>query len=143
MTPTLNDAIILAAQAHEGILDREGLPYILHVLTVMMQQQDEEHRIAAVLHDVVEDTDITLNDLTDKGYTKNIVDMVDALTRRDNEDWETYIERVVENGDAIPIKLADLSHNTDVRRLPVVKEPDLERFQRYVYAWQRLTNLKE
>lgn len=141
--PTLNDAIILAAKVHDGQLDREGLPYILHALTVMMQQSDNDHRIAAVLHDVVEDSDLTLADLRDEGYKKRIVDMVDALSRREGEAWETYIDRVVANGDAIPIKLADLTHNTDIRRLQAIKESDLERFQRYIYAWQMLTNLPD
>ncbi len=136
--PTLNDAIILATTVHAEQTDRAGLPYILHALTVMMQQTDNEHRIAAVLHDVVEDSDLTIDDLKDKGYTNRVVEMVDAMTRRDGEDWQTYIERIAANGDAIPIKLADLTHNSDVRRLKSVREEDIERFQRYIYAWQRL-----
>jgi len=136
--PTLNDAIILAASKHEGQLDRAGLPYILHPLRLMLEQTTEVRRMAAVLHDVVEDTDVTLDDLREMGYSEEVVTAVDALTRRDGEAWEDYIERVASVPDAVVIKRADLTHNMDLRRLPEVKDSDLDRFRRYVYAWRRL-----
>ncbi len=119
MTPTLEDAIQLAATAHCGQADKAGLPYITHPLRVMgmfLQPEEADERIVAVLHDVVEDTDVTLASLTDLGYPARIVDALDAISRCSQETYHDYIERVALNSLATRVKLADLRDNLDERR---------------------------
>ena len=111
--PTVEDAVVLAAQAHRGQIypSLSSEPFILHPLRVMLRMASDDERIAAILHDVIEDTACTLNDLRRAGYTEHIISALDCLTRRDGETYEAYIERV--SGDALArrVKLADLSEN--------------------------------
>lgn len=137
--PTLEDAIILAAWAHRSQKEDHGRPYILHPLRVMSRMQTEAEMMVAVLHDVVEDTRYTLDDLRQAGYPAEVVEAVDALSRRQGESYEAFIERIRLNPLAVRVKLADLEDNMDLRRLPDVGEPDLERLQRYRRAWKMLT----
>ena len=116
MIPTLEDAIALAAHAHRGQVDKGGQPYILHVLRVMLRQEDETARLAAVLHDVLEDTQVTLADLRSAGYSEPVCAAVDCLTRRSGETYEEMIERVATNPLARQVKLADLADNLDPNR---------------------------
>lgn len=139
LAPTLDDAILLAVQAHHGQRDKAGLPYILHPLRVMLGVQGETARMAAVLHDVVEDTPHTLDDLRRLGYPEAVVRAVDALTRRDGEAYGAFVERAAADPVARLVKLADLEDNMDIRRLPVFGEPERRRLARYHAAWQRLT----
>lgn len=136
--PTIEDAIALALQAHRGQLDRAGQPYILHPLRVMMLVSGIEARIVAVLHDVVEDTPTTLDDLRALGYSEAIVTAVDHLTRRDDETYEQFIERIKPHPLARHVKLADLMDNMDLRRIDHLGEGDLERLRRYQAAWHAL-----
>lgn len=136
--PTIEDAIALALQAHRGQLDRAGQPYILHPLRVMMLVSGSEARIVAVLHDVVEDTPTTLDDLRALGYSEAIVTAVDHLTRRDDETYEQFIERIKPHPLARHVKLADLMDNMDLRRIDHLGEGDLERLRRYQAAWHAL-----
>lgn len=112
--PTIEYASDLAWARHEGQVDKAGNPYYLHVFAVrdMLTGEDEEVRIAAVLHDVVEDTDMTLEELRRLGFTERTVAAIDAVTRRDEELYEHFIHRVCANPDARKIKLADNLHNT-------------------------------
>ncbi len=135
---TLEDAIALAVQAHHGQRQLNGQPYILHPLRVMMHMASEEAMIAAVLHDVVEDTPVTLEDLRAAGYSSRVVEVVDLLTRRDGESYEAFIERIKPHPLARQVKLADLLDNMDVRRLPEIREQDVERLRRYRQAWEVL-----
>ncbi len=140
---TLEDAIQLAVDAHRGVLDKGGQPYILHPLRLMVQMETAEDRIVAVLHDVVEDTDRRIDDLANLGYPPAIVQAVDALTRRkaEGETYEDFIERLRPNPVARHVKLADLADNMDIRRLGGELSPeDLERLQRYRRAWAVLTD---
>jgi (p)ppGpp synthase/HD superfamily hydrolase len=133
LPPTLEDAIALACRAHRGQLDKNGQPYILHVLRVMMKQQDPTARIVAVLHDVVEDSETTIDDLRAAGYSAETCDAVDALTRRENEGYDQMIARVAANPLARSVKIADLEDNMDpARRLPGDREA--ERQQKYAAA---------
>jgi (p)ppGpp synthase/HD superfamily hydrolase len=136
--PTLEDAIILAAGAHRGQADKAGEPYILHPLRVMLQLVDEEGRIAAALHDVLEDTATTADNLRDWGYGEKVVEALEALTRRDGESYADSIERAVRNPLARRVKLADLADNMNVHRLPAVGDADRDRLARYQAAWDRL-----
>jgi len=138
MTPTLEDAIVLAAQAHRGQVDKGGQPYILHVLRVMLRQEDETARIVAVLHDVLEDTPVTLADLQAAGYDDQLCEAVDCLTRRTEETYEEMIERVATNPLARQVKLADLADNLDPKRQVPVESAVADRRARYAAARARL-----
>lgn len=137
--PTIEDAVVFAAEAHRGQVDRAGHPYILHPLRLMCNVESDTERIIAVLHDVIEDTDYTLDDLRQRGYSEEIVEAVDCLSRRDDETYEEFIQRIKPNRLARRVKLADLRDNMDIRRLGLLQEKDLERLQRYQNAWFELT----
>lgn len=136
---TLETAIAIAVNAHRGQLDRQGRPYILHPIAVMMSMDTDEERIVAILHDVVEDSPISLDDLREAGFSEAIVEAVDALTNREGESYKDFIERLSPNPLARRVKLGDLQHNMDIRRLPEVSDKDLERLRKYRAAWRRLT----
>lgn len=138
MTPTLEDAVILAAQAHRGQVDKCGQPYILHVLRVMLRQEDETARFVAVLHDVLEDTPVTLADLRTAGYSEQVCAVVDCLTRRTGEAYEAMIERIATNPLARQVKLADLADNLDPKRPVPADSTAAERHARYRAARKRL-----
>lgn len=138
MTPTLEDAIALAARAHRGQVDKGGQPYILHVLRVMLRQEDETARIVAVLHDVLEDTPVTLADLQTAGYDEHVCEAVDCLTRRSAETYEDMIERVAANPLARQVKLADLADNLNPERRVPVDSAAEKRYSRYTAAQKRL-----
>jgi len=138
--PTLEDAIVLAAESHRGQVDKAGAPYILHPLRVMLRLKDAADRIAAVLHDVLEDTAITVEFLRERGYSEEVLNALDALTRRAGESYADFIERAAGNPLARRVKLADLADNMDVSRLRDVTEKDRERLARYQAARERLTS---
>ncbi|QSQ19860.1 GTP pyrophosphokinase [Pyxidicoccus parkwayensis] len=136
--PTVEDALALAVQAHRGQKDKAGQTYILHPLRVMMRLETDAERTVALLHDVVEDTPWTLEKLRAEGYPEEVLSALDALTRRDGETYEAFIERVRPHALARRVKLADLEDNMDVRRLAAVTPKDAERLARYRAAWARL-----
>ncbi len=138
--PTIEDAIALAAQAHRGQLDKAGRPYILHPLRMMLQFDDEEGMVAAVLHDVIEDTNVEPSDLRQQGYRNEVLEALEALTRRQGESYADFIDRAAENPLARRVKLADLADNMDIGRLPSIKQSDCERLARYKSAWGRLAS---
>ena len=113
LTPTLEDAIVLAAQAHRGQIypSPEGEPFILHPLRVMSKVTSSAERVVAVLHDVIEDTHYTLDNLRHLGYSERVIDALDRLTHRDGETYEAYIERIKDDQLARQVKLADLEDN--------------------------------
>lgn len=135
---TLEDAISLAVEAHRGQRDKAGRPYILHPLRVMMRLETDEERTVAILHDVVEDTPWTLERLRERGYPAEVLAALDALTKREGETYEDFVERLRPNALARRVKLADLEDNMDVRRLAAVTPKDAERLARYRAAWARL-----
>ena len=112
----LEEAIGIAVQAHRGQKDRAGAPYILHPLRMMFRVQTDAERMAAVLHDVVEDTDWTLDALRERGFPDEVVDAVDHLTRREGESYDEFVTRAAAHPVARRVKLADLEDNMDVRR---------------------------
>jgi (p)ppGpp synthase/HD superfamily hydrolase len=131
---TLERAIELAARAHAGQRDKGGHPYILHPLRVMQAVSGEAERIAAVLHDIVEDTAITFDDLLAEGFSVDIVDAVRALTKFDGETREQAARRIVRNPIARAVKLADIADNMDLSRIPNPTERDFERLRQYEVA---------
>ena len=135
----LDRAIELAKHHHKGQTDKAGKPYIEHPLRVMNQMTTEEEKIVAVLHDIVEDTDISLNDLRNEGFSEEVVSAVKCLTKQDGENYDSYIERISFNPLAVKIKLSDLEDNRDLIRLPEVTNKDLERLEKYDNALKKLT----
>ena len=129
----LGKVLVLATNAHAGQFDRGGNPYILHPMKVMhyLKSDDEELQCMALLHDVVEDTKTTWDDLRDIGCTERVINGVKALTKMPGESYDQYKERVFANGDAMKVKMADLRHNTDIRRLKGVTEKDIIRMEKY------------
>ena len=140
-SPSLEDSILLAVRAHEGQKDKAGQPYILHPLRMMVRLHGEAERIAAVLHDVVEDTSYTLDDLRGLGYSGDVLHALDCLTRREAETYDDFLCRVIGNPIALRVKVADLEDNMDERRLADITERDCERLGRYRKAWAKLTGL--
>jgi len=141
--PSLEDAIVVAAQAHVGQIFSapEPEPYILHPLRVMLGVSSGVARIVAVLHDVVEDTEVTLRDLEKRGFDKPILDALDCLSRRPGESYDVYIHRLATNPIAREVKLSDLEDNlANNRALPPTAD-NLARIARYERAQNALTRL--
>ncbi len=134
----LTEAIILAAQAHEGQLDKGGHPYIFHPLRLMLQLESEKDQIIAILHDVIEDTDWTLDKLREKGFSEEIVSVIDCLSRREEEDYEEYIDRLMLDSTACRIKLLDLRDNLDLTRIRGDSADARERVKKYQRAQKRI-----
>ena len=139
--PSIEDAILLAAQGHRGQKDKVGQAYIMHLLRVMMRVEGETAQVVAVLHDLVEDTSTTFDDLRALGYSEEVVQALDCVTKRPDESYEQFIDRAIANPVARRVKRADLEDNMDIRRLPVITEKDQERLNRYIAAWRRLRAL--
>jgi (p)ppGpp synthase/HD superfamily hydrolase len=138
--PALEDAIALAAHPHWGQIypSPNDEPFILHPLRVMLAVDGTIDHIVAVLHDLVEDTDWSLQDLQDHGYPQCVIEALDHLTRRSGEQYEAYIDRVARNALARRVKLADLADNlTNNRHLPR-STTNRERISRYEWARARL-----
>lgn len=137
----LEAAIGFALRAHRGQKDRYERPYILHPLHLMGQFQAESEQIVAVLHDIIEDTDISLEqlcselDLTDEEATA-----IDLLTHRPDVPYFDYVRELKSHPIARRVKLADLKHNMDIRRLEKVSPKDAERLEKYRRAWLLLTS---
>ncbi len=137
---TIEKAIEIALDAHRGQVDRAGQPYILHPLRLMAKMPTKELMIIALLHDVVEDSRYTLEDLRREGFSENIIKAVDSLTMRNGEKYDDYIRRAKQNALAVPVKLADLEDNMNIRRLQQIGEKDTARLQKYLNAYHFLTD---
>lgn len=137
---TLEDAVSIAALAHRGQKDKAGALYLLHPLRLMLRMTSEAAMMAAVLHDVVEDTDWTLERLRGEGFPGEVLEAIDCLTHRDGESYEEFVERVRANPVARQVKVADLEDNMNIRRIGRLGAKDLERLEKYHRAWRLLTN---
>jgi len=129
----------LCFEAHKEQTDKSGLPYVFHPFHLAEQMETEETTIVALLHDVVEDTDYTIEDLTKAGFNKTITDAITLMTHADNVDYMDYVRGIKENPIAKAVKLADLTHNSDLTRLDVVDEKALRRVEKYKQAIALLT----
>lgn len=141
---TLNDAIAIAAIAHQGQRDKAGDPYILHPLRIMMRMENEVARIVGVLHDVVEDTREkdskerwTLERLLEAGFSAEVIEALDRVTDRkhEGESYEEFVKRAAANPVSRNVKIADLEDNMNMLRLNKVGSKQLERLERYHRAW--------
>ncbi|MGL4523035.1 MAG: hypothetical protein ACRCWQ_10830 [Bacilli bacterium] len=136
-------AFSIAANEHMNQFDKGGNPYFLHPLKVMRYTRSDDCEIMtiAILHDVVEDTPVSLEDLRRFGFSERVVVGVDAVTKRPGEKKEESLNRVLQNRDACIVKLADLRHNSDIRRLKGLTEKDLKRMQWYHQAHMTIVNV--
>ena len=138
----LSKAIEIATKAHEGVTDKYGAPYINHVIRVMNMGETENEKIVGVLHDVIEDTHWTFEDLGKEGFSSEIIEALKCVTKTsEDEDYVEFINRVKVNPLAVKVKLNDLRDNLDIKRMPEVLESDLKRLNKYLKAYQELINL--
>lgn len=136
-------AIMVAYKAHEGQMDRAGLPYILHPIHVAEQMKDEDTCVVALLHDVIEDTDITLEDLREYGFTEAQLEGVRIMTHEEGVEYFDYIRTVKTNPLALAVKLEDLKHNSDETRIIDMTDKDIKRLEKYKKALKILTDQEE
>lgn len=143
MKTLLAKAIALASEKHMGQFDKAGMPYILHVLKVMhyLKTDDLELMSIAVMHDLVEDTDVTFADLYDYGFSERVVSAIKLLTKMRGQTAKEYLEGVKSNKDTIRVKLADLRHNSDIRRLKGITDKDVARMKKYHEMYLELRDL--
>ena len=134
----LEEAIEIAVVSHSGQKDKGGSPYILHPLRLLMKMDNEQEMIVAVLHDVVEDTAQTLDDLKAKGFPDRVIDAIKHLTRMKRESYARFIERIKEDPIAVRVKIADLEDNMDIKRLKMLTSTEIKRLNKYRKARKHL-----
>ena len=132
-------ALKLSFEAHKEQVDKSGMPYVYHPFHLAEQMKDEETTIVALLHDVVEDTDITIEEIRKMGFSKDICEALRLMTHDDNEPYMEYVRRIKENPIAKAVKLADLKHNSDLSRLDTVDDKARKRAEKYKQAIDILT----
>ena len=130
-TKMTKKAIKLMYEKHKDQVDKAGMPYVLHPLHVAENMNDEVSTTVALLHDIVEDTDMTFEQLSNLGFSQEVIDALKCLTHEDNVEYFDYIKKIGENHIATLVKIADLEHNSDLSRLDKVSEWDLLRVQKY------------
>lgn len=140
---TIERAIEIALLAHKGQKDKSGVEYILHPLRVMERGKTEVEKICGVLHDVVEDSDWTIEDLINEGFSEEVITAIKCLTKEtENENYDEFIERVAKDPIAVKVKLNDLLDNMDITRLNELTNQDLHRLNKYLRAYKKLNELK-
>ena len=133
-TPMTKKALKLCFEMHKDQIDKSGLPYVFHPFHLAEQMDDEISVTCALLHDVVEDCDITLADLPEMGFPQEVTSVLSLLTHDDGIPYMDYIKEIKKNPIATKIKLADLKHNSDSTRVEVADERMLERWKKYAEA---------
>lgn len=137
-TPLTKKAMKLCYEAHKNQKDKGGMPYVFHPFHLAEQMTTEETAIAALLHDVVEDTEITLDDIAEMGFPSSVIDALALLTHKGSIQYMDYVAKIKSNPIALAVKLADLRHNSDLTRLNCVDERALERARKYHAAIELL-----
>ena len=136
---TLERAIEIATEAHRGQFDKAGNDYIQHPLRVMAAGKTTDEKIVGVLHDVVEDTDWTFEQLAAEGFSREVIEALRCVTKlSDSEPYDKFIARVKTNKLAVAVKLNDLTDNMDIRRLPYLSDKDVKRLKKYLKAYKQL-----
>lgn len=133
MKEMLSEMLSLATTKHKGQYDKGGNPYVMHCLTVMhyLKTDDEELNCIALGHDMVEDTDMTYTELANLGFSERVIHGIRCLTKNRGETYEEYKEKVKSNRDSMLVKIQDLRHNSDIRRLKGITEKDIRRIEKY------------
>lgn len=139
----LETAIRLAAKVHRGQVDRSGKPYVLHVMRVMMRGHDLDEQILGALHDVLERSELTTDDIAKKGFPPRVVKALQHITRDPAETYEQYIDRVVQDNLAIRVKLHDLADKMDLLLVEQLDPADLKRYNKQLAAYHRMKKLVE
>jgi (p)ppGpp synthase/HD superfamily hydrolase len=137
-TELTKKALRLCFEAHKAQVDKSGLPYVFHPFHLAEQMTDEDTTVVALLHDVVEDSPYTLDDLRDMGFPERVVAAIGLMTHDDRIPYMDYVAAIRENPIARAVKLADLRHNSDITRLDSVTEWDLARIEKYAAAMELL-----
>lgn len=137
-TPNTKKAMRLCYEAHQGQTDKSGIPYVVHPIHVAEQMTDEQTTIVALLHDVIEDTDYTLQDLEKMGFEQSVLDALTLMTHKKGVPYLEYVAKLKDNPIARAVKLADLRHNSDLSRLDVVDEKAKSRLGKYKAAIELL-----
>ena len=127
-------ALALCFEAHKDQKDKSGLPYIFHPFHLAEQMEDEDTTIVALLHDVIEDTEYTIEDLQKAGFTQNVISAIALMTHDPQMPYMEYVRAIKSNPIARAVKLADLRHNSDMTRLDIITQRDEERAQKYLDA---------
>lgn len=137
----LAKAIEIATEAHNGQTDKMGMPYIGHVMRVMQAGRTVEEKIVGVLHDLVEDTSWTFEQLAAEGFSEQVIEALRCVTKiSDDEPYDSFIERVKANPLAVAVKINDLTDNMDIRRLNELSDWDIKRLRKYLNAYKSLTD---
>ncbi len=139
-TPMTKKALCLCFEAHKEQKDKSGMPYVFHPFFLASGMDDEFSVTAALLHDVVEDTDITFDDLREMEFPEEVITVLSLLTHNEGVSYEDYVAAIKENETARKVKLADLRHNSLLSRLDSVSQKDLERREKYLNAIKFLEN---
>ena len=141
----LDVAISITAQEFEGKLDKGGMPYILHCITVMegVRSLGSKAMQAAVMHDLIEDTKWTLLDLQKKGFAEEVINVVERLTHLENESYDDYLDRIAPCPIARAIKMADLDHNSQIHRMKGLRDKDFARLAKYHRAYAFLKGIDD
>ncbi len=137
----LESAVRIAAKVHKGQVDRFGHPFLLHVLHVITRGRDADERILGALHDVLERSDLTVEDLRKKGFPDNVLIALTHISRVPNEDYEGYIERVARDPLAVRVKVHDLADKMDLRDVGELSVADLKRYNKQLDAYQKLKRM--
>ena len=138
-TPMTKKALKLCFESHRDQTDKSGMPYVFHPFHLAEQMTDENTTTVALLHDVVEDTNLTFEDLGNMGFPEQVIDALKLLTHDDRVEYMDYVANIKSNPIAVAVKLADLRHNSDTTRLDSVDEKALKRVEKYAKAIKLLT----
>ena len=133
-------ALKIAIKAHEGQKDKSGREYIMHPIRVAERCKSLKAKIVALLHDTIEDTEVTPSSLKDQGFPDEIIDGILSVTKQEGETYEDFVRRAAKNPLGKEVKQADLEDNMDIRRLKEISDEDAERLRKYLSAWQYLTS---
>ena len=141
MPASVDEALALVAEKFRGLTDKDGEPYVMHCLRVMMDIEDPDARLVGLMHDLVEDTEVTLEDLRQRGFAESVVAAIDLVTHRSPDSYADYVVRLKSNSLAKQAKLSDLRDNASLERVLYragSADSDLRRIQRYVLSYQFL-----
>lgn len=133
-TSLTKKALKLCFNTHKDQVDKSGMPYVFHPFHLAEQMDDELSTVCALLHDVVEDSETTLDDLSNMGFPKEVIEVLSLLTHADDVSYMDYVREIKKNPIATKVKIADLKHNSDSTRVESADERMLERWQKYAEA---------
>ncbi len=134
-------ALRIAIRVHDGQKDKSGREYIMHPIRVAERCKEPKAKIVALLHDTIEDTDVTPEYLRSEGFPEEIISAVLSVTKQEGESYEDFVCKASENAIGREVKIADLEDNMDVRRLKEITDKDVDRFRKYLRAWHYLKSL--